>query len=96
MGFPRQEYWSRLSFPAPGEGPNPGTELVSPALAGGFFTTETPGKSHPHFTGEATESHRGAATCPRSAWKAVRSSLCVFSLGGMGVGVALKIIFIEV
>ena len=42
MGFPRQEYWSGLPFPSPGDFPDPGTEpesLTSPALAGGFFTT---------------------------------------------------------
>ena len=44
MGFHRQEYWSGLLFPSPGDLPNTGTELPSPALAGGFFTTEPPGK----------------------------------------------------
>ena len=44
MGFPRQEYWSGLSFPSPGDLPNPGIKPMSPALAGGFFTTELPGK----------------------------------------------------
>ena len=44
MGFPRQEYWRGLSFPPPGDLPAPGIEPKSPALAGGFFTTETPGK----------------------------------------------------
>ena len=44
MGFPRQEYWSGLSFPTPGDLPDPGIKPVSPALAGGFFTTEPPGK----------------------------------------------------
>ena len=42
MGFSRQEHWSGLPFPAPGDLPDPGIEtasLVSPALAGGFFTT---------------------------------------------------------
>ena len=42
MGFPRQEYWSGVSFPSPGDLPNPGIEpasLVSHVLAGGFFTT---------------------------------------------------------
>ena len=43
MGFPRQEYWSGLSFPSPRDLPNPGIEPMSPALAGGFFTTEPPG-----------------------------------------------------
>ena len=43
----RQEYWSGLPFPLPGDLPDPGIEpasLVSPALAGGFFTTEPPRK----------------------------------------------------
>ena len=42
MELSRQEYWSRLLFPAPGDLPNPGIEpesLASPALADGFFTT---------------------------------------------------------
>ena len=42
MGFSRQEYWSRLPCPPPGDLPDPGIEpmsLMSPALAGGFFTT---------------------------------------------------------
>ena len=44
MGFSREEYWSGLPFPSPGNLPNPGMEPVSPALAGGFFTTESSGK----------------------------------------------------
>ena len=44
MGFPRQKYWSGLPFPSPGDLPDPGIELASPALAGRFFTTEPPGK----------------------------------------------------
>ena len=43
MGFPRQEYWSGLPFPYPGDLPNPGIEPMSPALAEGFFTAEPPG-----------------------------------------------------
>ena len=42
MGFFRQEYWSALPFPSPGDLPDPGTgplSLTSPALAGGYFTT---------------------------------------------------------
>ena len=45
MGFPRQEYWSGLSFPTPEDLPDPRTEPTSPALAGGFFITEPPGYS---------------------------------------------------
>ena len=47
MGFSRQEYWSGLPFPTPGDLPDPGIEpvsLLSPALAGGFFTTAPPRK----------------------------------------------------
>ena len=40
----RQEYWNELPFPSPGDLPNPGTELASLALAGEFFTTESPRK----------------------------------------------------
>ena len=39
MGFPRQEYWSGLPFPSPGDLPDPGVKpetLMSPALASGF------------------------------------------------------------
>ena len=45
MGFSRQEYWSGLPFPSPGDLPDSGIQPVSPALAAGFFTTEPPGKS---------------------------------------------------
>ena len=38
MGFSRQEYWSGLPVPSPGHLPDPGFELDSPALAGGFIT----------------------------------------------------------
>ena len=41
-GFPRQEKWSRLPFPSPGDLPEPGIEPVSPAVAGRFFTPESP------------------------------------------------------
>ena len=51
MAFPRQEYWSRLPVPSPGDCPDPGIEPVSPtssALIGGFFTTEPPGDGLPY------------------------------------------------
>ena len=47
MEFSHQEYWSGLPFPPPGDRPDPGIKLKSPAstaLTGGFFTTEPPGK----------------------------------------------------
>ena len=48
LGFSRKEYWSGLAFSPPGSLPDPGikpTSPVAPVLAGGFFTTEKPGKS---------------------------------------------------
>ena len=50
--FSRQEYWSGLPFPSPGDLPDSGIEsapFASPAVAGGFFTTGT--------TWEAQEAH---------------------------------------
>ena len=44
MEFSRKEYWSGLLFPSPGDIPDPGIEPTSPALAGGFFTPDPPGK----------------------------------------------------
>ena len=53
MGFSRQEYWSRLPCPPPGDLPGPGIEstflltfLSSPALAGRFFTTSATWEAH--------------------------------------------------
>ena len=49
IGFSRQEYWSRLPCPLPGDLPDPGielTSLTSPALAGGFFTTNVTWEAH--------------------------------------------------
>ena len=43
MGFSRQEYWSGLPFPSPGDLPDPGTKFMSLALAGAFFTTAPSG-----------------------------------------------------
>ena len=45
MEFSRQEYWSGLPFPSPGDLPHPEIEPVSAVLADRFFTTEPPGKS---------------------------------------------------
>ena len=42
MGFPRQDYWSGLTFPSPGDLPDPGTELASSALQADSFTVELP------------------------------------------------------
>ena len=49
MGFSRQEYWSGLPYLRLGDLPNSGNEppsLMSPALAGGFFTTDVTWEAH--------------------------------------------------
>ena len=43
MGFSRQEYWSGVPFPSPGDLPNPGITLGSPALEADTLTSEPPG-----------------------------------------------------
>ena len=48
IGFPRQECWSGLPFPSPGDLPDSGIELTSPALTGRFSTTELPWKLYNH------------------------------------------------
>ena len=44
MGFSRQEHWSGLLFPSPGDLPDPGTGHRSPALQADALTSEPPGK----------------------------------------------------
>ena len=44
MEFSRQEYWSGLSFPSPGNLPNPGIQPRSPALQVDSLPSEPPGK----------------------------------------------------
>ena len=46
MGFSRQEYWSGLLFPSPGDLPNPGIEPWSPAVQADALPSEPPEKSH--------------------------------------------------
>ena len=45
MGFPRQEYWSGLPFPSPGDLPDPGIEPGSPALQADALISEPPGSN---------------------------------------------------
>ena len=54
--FFRQEYWSGLLFPTPGDLLDPGIKpasLVSPALAGGFFTTVSRGLPNSYLSSSA-------------------------------------------
>ena len=47
MGFSRQEYWSGLPFPSPGDPPNPGIEPRSPTLQSDTLLSKLPGKIEP-------------------------------------------------
>ena len=79
MGFSRQEYWSGLPLPPPGDLPNTGIEpqsLRSPELAGGLFTTGKP------------------LTCPQvTSWTHRKSSRdqLLMSATGLKEGVALEV-----
>ena len=48
MGFSRQEYWSGLPFPSPGDLPDPGIEPRSPTLQADALTSAPPGKPGPN------------------------------------------------
>ena len=80
MGFPRQEYYSRLPFPSPGDLPNPGIEFTSPALAGDFFTAEASGKP---LTGRKTEAQGevvlGGGVHRAGKWQGAVCNIVIFS-----------------
>ena len=59
MGFSRQEYWSGLPCPPPGDLPNPGIKPGYPALPAGSLLSEPPGKA----ANEGNEVQRDAAPC---------------------------------
>ena len=67
-GFSRQEYWSGLPFPFPGDLPNPGMEPGPPALEADALTSEPPGKiidtRDANKAAEATKSVLVAQLCP--------------------------------
>ena len=70
MGFPRHEYWSRLPFPPPVDLPDPGIErlsLVSPALAGGFFTAAATWKRNLFYVFEMFD-FPSQAFCSAGQW----------------------------
>ena len=48
VGFPRQEYWSGLPFPSPGDLPDPGIEPGSPVMQADSLPSELPGKQVPY------------------------------------------------
>ena len=56
MGFSRQEFWSGLPFPSPGDLPDPGIELRFPVLQADYLPSEPPGKANPWVTREFQQS----------------------------------------
>ena len=50
MGFSKQEYWSGLPFPSPGDLPDPGIKPGSPALQADSLPSESPGKPKSQYT----------------------------------------------
>ena len=78
MGFPRQEYWSGLSFPSPGDLSNPGIEPRSPALQADSLPTELQGKP--------SCSEARAKTDPRSPSRGLFASQCTGIQEGSGAG----------
>ena len=89
MGFSRQEYWSGLSFLSPGYLLNPGTEPMSSALVGGFFTTESPGKpskvyhwyipknkSNKRYAKPCRENYKISLCDEKWKWKSLSPTVC--------------------
>ena len=60
----RQEYWSGLPFPSPGDLPDPGLEPYSPALGGRFFTAGTTWETSPMLNKDLLSSRHWANTTP--------------------------------
>ena len=69
MGFSRQEYWSGLPFPSPGDLPDPGIETRSPLLKPDSLPSEPPGK--PHMSDKQTKKNgtNQSATCGQQRMK---------------------------
>ena len=86
-GFSRQEYWSGLPFPSPGELPNPGSEpasLMSPALACGFSTTNAVWEARCSSRGSQTilPTARRSKSLSTGAWTQVHPSHLAFQRCG--------------
>ena len=86
IGFPREEYCSKLSFPPPRDPPDPGVEptsLASPALAGGFLPLYPLRSPHTEQNFEVTQSLSDSAT----PWTARPTRLlCPLDFPGKGIG----------
>ena len=85
MGFSRQEYWSGLPFPSPGDLPHPGIKPGSPALEADALTSEPPGGDASSIPGLGRSPGEGNGnslqySCPGKSHR--QRSLAGYSLGG--------------
>ena len=71
MKFPRQEYWSALPSPPPGDLSHLEIEHLSPVSASRFFTTEPLGKPLSHYYKQCCDEHWGARVSFRSGFLGV-------------------------
>ena len=80
VGFSRQEYWSGLPCPSPGDLPNSGIESMSPALRADSLLSEPPGKHHilgylnnrslwSHISGEVQNQGAGRVSFCHGLWR---------------------------
>ena len=76
MEFSRQEYWSGLPFPSPGDLPNPGIEPRSPALEADALTSEPPGKPT-HKSCTQTHTHKILYTVPIGLQRPLKLTLII-------------------
>ena len=76
MGFSRQEYWSGLPFPSPGDLPDPGIKPRSPALQADALTSEPPGK--PSSSDISYKSFKWTPLRPYKTSTLLEKSTCVF------------------
>ena len=87
MGFSRQECWSGLSFPFPEDLPDQGIQPTSPALAGRFFTTESPGKLSVDPAATAAKSLQSCPTLCDPMDCSLPRLLCPWDCPGKNTGV---------
>ena len=66
MGFSRQEYWSGLPCPPPGDLPNPGIEPMSPTLQADSLLSELPGKPNQFARAAIAKSHKLDGLCNKN------------------------------
>ena len=60
MGFPKQEFWSGLAFPSPGDLPNPGIEPGFPTLRADALSSEPPGNPLLSSLDDSNSAHQTA------------------------------------